>query len=272
MPALFREPLLHFLVLGSLLFGADALWQQQRKPVVEIKAQALTAQAGVAEQRFGRPLTAQELQRLESKMLEDEILFREAQLRGMVADNRVRNTLIQMMRSSLKPVTAPPSEKELEETRARLPLESTSLPAKISFEHVSFTSLDRVPADLLEKLRAGEAPPVGDAVRLGNPLPPTFRPQLERLLGAEFVGKLFKLPINEWHGPLQSTRGVHLLRVVSLQPDQPLPMEEMRHMLESRWREAQEDKAVEMEVEKLKANYRVIRPDSTANKQAEAGS
>lgn len=272
MRSLFREPLLHFLVLGGLLFAGDTLWQQQRKPVVEIKAEAVTAQAGVAEQRLGRPLTAPELQRLENKMLEDEMLFREAQRRGMVADNRVRNTLIQMMRSALKPVTAPPGVKELEETRARLPLESTSLPAKISFEHVSFTTMDRVPAGLLEKLRAGEKPPAGDAVRLGNPLPATFRPQVERLLGAEFAAKVFALPLNEWHGPLQSARGAHLLRVISNQADQPLPMEELRHMLESRWREEQADKAVEAEVEKLKDDYRVIVPASSMQKQPEAGS
>lgn len=271
MRTLFREPLLHFLVLGGLLFAADALWAPLRKPVVEIKAQALAAQAGVAEQRLGRPLNAEELQRLGRKMLEDEMLFREAQRRGMVADNRVRQTLIQMMRSALKPVTAPPTVQELEETRARLPLESTTLPAKISFEHVSFTSMDRVPAGLLEKLRAGEKPPAGDAVRLGNPLPSTFRPQVERLLGADFATQVFSLPLNEWHGPLQSTRGVHLLRVISRQADQPLPMEELRHMLESRWREQQEDKAVEAEVDKLKADYRVILPAALAGK-TEAGS
>lgn len=262
MHSFFREPLLHFLLLGGMLFAADHVWKQQRKPVVQIREEALKAQAGVAAQRLGRPLTSEELRRVGRKMLEDEMLFREAQRRGMVTDNRVRNTLIQMMRSALKPVTAPPTAAELEQTRARLPQESTTLPAKISFEHVSFASMDRVPAGLLEKLRAGEEPPSGDAVRLGNPLPLTFRPQVDRLLGADFARQIFELPLNEWHGPLQSTRGVHLVRVTTRQAEQPLPMVEMRPMLESRWREEQADRAVGAEVDRLQDEYRIILPAS----------
>lgn len=264
MRSILREPLLHFLVLGALLLAADTIWRQARKPVVEITAEAVNAQATQTAQRLGRPLTLEEKERLAREMLQDEILFREAQKHGMLEDNSVRRTLVQMMRSSLKPVSAPPSDEELNQVRLRLPRENTVLPELIAFEHVSYTGADKVPAGALEKLRLGEKLASSDGVRLNNPLPPTYRPQIERILGKDFSDKVFSLPPNQWHGPLTSERGVHFVFVTSLKREEPVPLQELRQMLEARWRREQEDQAVTAEVEKLRSEYWIILPQLTA--------
>jgi len=262
MRALLREPLLHFTLLAALLLGLNSFWTNGRKPVIEITAEAVMAQAEVSEQRLGRRLRAEERNQLAQEMLREEILFREAQRRGMVADNQVRGTLIAMMRTALKPVQAPPSDDELNKVRSALPRDSTTLPEQISFEHVSFATADKVPTDLLARLRAGaSAQALGETIRLANPLPPTYRPQLDRLLGTDFVAEVGKLPLNEWHGPLTSTRGVHFVRVLSRQAEQPLPMEQLRPMLESQWMKSREGDAVAGEVEKLKADYHIVLPE-----------
>jgi hypothetical protein len=256
---------MHFVLLAALLLALNAVTSKSRKPVVEISAAAVEAQAALNAQRLGRPLTAGERARLTEEMLADEILFREAQRRGMVSDNQVRGTLVAMMRSALKPVTVEPTEEELNATRSKLPRENTTLPEQISFEHVSFTAAEKVPADLLAKLRGGADPKsLGEPLRLSNPLPPTYRPHVERLLGNEFAAKVYVQPLHEWQGPLVSTLGVHFVRVVSRQAEQPLPLEAIRPMLKSHWMNEKLGDAVAREVDRLKADYRIVLPDSTA--------
>jgi hypothetical protein len=261
MRTLFREPLVHFLVVAGMLFGLNSFWSDRRKPLVEITAAAVQAQARLSEQRLRRPLSAADTDRLTQEMLQEEILFQEAQRRGMVADNQVRGTLIAMMRTALKPVTAVPDDSILLALRDELPRETTTLPEQLSFEHVSFSAPDKVPADLLAKLRSGGASPsLGETIRLANPLPLTYRPQLESLLGADCVTQLVKLPVNEWHGPLTSTRGIHFVRLIARVAEQTLPMEQLRPLLESHWLKSHEADVITSEVARLKNNYRIILP------------
>jgi hypothetical protein len=261
MHALIREPLLLFLILAAMLIGLNSLWSDRRKPLVEITAAAVQAQARLSEQRLRRPLSAADIDRLTQEMLQEEILFQEAQRRGMVADNQVRGTLIAMMRTALKHVTTAPDDATLFALRDELPRETTTLPEQLSFEHVSFTAPDKVPADLLAKLRGGAtSQSLGETIRLANPLPPTYRPQLESLLGADCVRQLVKLPLNEWHGPLTSTRGVHFVRLISRIAEQSLPLDQLRPLLESHWLKSHEADAVSSEVAKLKTDYRIILP------------
>jgi hypothetical protein len=269
MRTLLREPLLHFLVLAGMLFALNSFWSERRKPLVEITAAAVQAQARVSEQRLRRPLSAADIDRLTQEMLQQEILFQEAQRRGMVADNQVRGTLISMMRTALKPVTAAPDDAALLALRDELPREATTLPEQLSFEHVSFTTPDKVPPDLLAKLRAGaSSSSLGETIRLANPLPPTYRPQLDSLLGTDFVARLVRLPLNKWHGPLTSTRGIHFVRLISRSAEQSLPMDQLRPLLESHWLKSHEADAVAREVAKLKEDYRILLPKRSSATEA----
>jgi hypothetical protein len=194
-------------------------------------------------------------------MLIEEILFHEAQQRGLVSDNSVRKSLIAMMRSALKPMPLPPTDEDLLKLQAQIPAENTTLPAEVSFEHVSFAKLENVPADLLAKLRNGaDHRNFGEPVRLANPLPLTYRPQLERILGEEFTKQIFTVPTDTWQGPLLSTRGAHLVRIVKRSADQPMSMEQTRPILLAKWRELKEAESVSAEVEKLMVNYRIRLP------------
>lgn len=256
-----RDPLLHFIVLALILLGLNAVFEEKRKPVVEITAAAVEAQAELSAGKLGRPLTGVEKSSLARRMLEEEILFREAQNRGMVSDNQVRDTLIAMMRSTFKPVAAEPTDEELNALRSKLPRESTTLPEQIAFDHVSFSSPEKVPAGLLEKLR-GDADPksLGEPLRLANPFPPTYRPQVERLLGKDFAQQVFTQASGEWRGPFASSLGVHFVRVTSRQPEQPLPLEAIKPLLSGHWTYQLQDAAISREVDRLMDRYRVIRP------------
>lgn len=270
MRTIFREPLLHFLLASAALLALDFWTRPLRKPVLEIQAAAVEAQSSMSAQRLGRPLTSVERAAIADQLLQDEILFQEAQKRGMVADNQVRGTLISMMRSALKPVTAEPTDDELNATRSKLPRESTTLPQQISFDHVAYANAESIPVDLLSKLRGGADPrSLGEPMQLANPVPPTYRPQLERLLGNDFADKAFVQPINEWQGPIRSSRGVFFIRVIARQAEQPLPLEAIKPILQAHWMNERQADAVAREVDLLKAGYRIVMPKPGADKEGE---
>lgn len=255
--SLLREPLFHFVVIAVLLLELDVLFSAWRKPVIEIDAPAVAARAP----ERGLLPTAEERAALVRGMVEEEILFREAKRRGMVADNQVRDTLVAMMRSALKPITGDPTDEQLRTVYADMRKEDVTMPAQLSFEHVSYARADEVPAGLLAKLRAGSEPrPPGGGVSIQNPVPLNYRPQIERIFGGDFARRAFAFQPGRWEGPVTSRLGVHFIRVVAKEPERQMTQEELRPMLEAKWRKQTEDAAISREVEKLAEGYHIILP------------
>jgi len=260
--ALRGEPLVHFLAAAIALVGIKGCHDARARPVLELSRDQLLSLAQQFEQRTGRSPSQEDWRTTANILLEEEILFREAQARGLVADNRVRALLIEMMRTSLNPALAEPTDEVLRGVMTRLPEDARTLPAQISFEHVSFASADLVPADALDRLRKNESVTVtGEPVRLSNPFPLTFRPQMERFLGEPFAAKVFALPAGEWHGPIASLRGVHFVRVQQRIDGAEMPIEQLRPILRAQWLRERRDEAVFAEVERLRARYRIVIPE-----------
>jgi len=263
MHRILREPLFHFLLAAAFLLAADAGWRHFRKPVVEISTAAVDARARAWQERTGMKAGREQRMEIARDLATDEVLFRESLKRDMASDNRVRTSLIQMMRTALKPPVTPPTDDQLKEVRAQSPKENIMLPAQASFQHVTFRNSGEVPPDLFGRLRNGEAPPAStDGVKLANPLPSTYRPQLERLFGAAFTNSVFTAPLQEWQGPITSSRGVHFIRVLSRDADMPIPFKEIRGMLEAKWIEQRENEAIALEARKLEEGYNIVLPKS----------
>lgn len=101
--ALLRSPLLHFLLLGILVYAAQAFtWasavDEEVDRQIEIEASVLAA----LEERFvetvGRRPNRDELDRMIAAEVEEEILFREAVARGLMErDGGVQTRMIQKM-------------------------------------------------------------------------------------------------------------------------------------------------------------------------------
>lgn len=258
LPALLKEPLVHFLAAAALLtVGYHFL----ARPEVTVSPQLLGGLRKEYEGAIGRQATPAEMTKLANEYLESEILYREALRNDMVKDNRVRGMLIQTMRTSLRPIVREPAEADLETLRQETP-EIYRYPAKVGFEHVSFPNADAAPPDLLEKLRAGASPQgLGDGqMKLANPLPPTFRPQLEHLFGTEFTATLTGCKEGTWEGPFTSTRGVHFVRVLTQEPEHDMPMSELRPTLIAKWTSRQESRIISEKVAELRDSYRVNMP------------
>lgn len=228
---------------------------------ISVTPRQLDAMRKEYECALGRQATQAEVRRLAEEYLDNEILYREALRIGLAQDTRVREVLIQTMRTSLRPVVPEPSDAELVAMREQHPA-MYRYPATLSFEHVSFTDSREIPGGVLEKLRAGARPhEFGDPqMRLANPLPPTLRAQIEFLFGAEFTAILTHCPQGEWEGPLASIRGVHFVRLLNFEPERDMPMSELRPTLLANWTGRKQAEIISKKVAQMSKSYRVTLP------------
>ena len=144
------------------------------------------------------------------------MLLREAYRRGLDRDAVVRQHLVQKMRFILGEDEAAPTEAEL---RAYLAAnrERYRSPPTVTLDQVFYADPATVPDDLMAQLANGaNLGDLGDSLdMLGNRLPQYSLRDLIGLMGPDVARRVFELPAGAWHGPLQSERGVHFVRVES---------------------------------------------------------
>jgi PPIC-type PPIASE domain len=112
-----RNPILHFVILGGLLFVGREVWQQRdgartpgrQRPAIIITAQQLSQLHTDFAQQWGVPPTKAQMQGLIQDAVDAELLYREARrLRLDFEDRSIRARLVQKMRA----VSAHPAQDE----------------------------------------------------------------------------------------------------------------------------------------------------------------
>jgi hypothetical protein len=221
---LIREPLLHFAVLGAALFAAYSLFRPASSESFAIVVSADRIAAIVAQFRgtWQRPPSREELDALIDSYVREEVFYREGLALGLDRDDLVvRNRVKQKMEVlGEDAMAAEPSEvdlqKYLDDHR-----EAFAIPAALSFEQVYFDpdrhgdQLQRDVRQSLAALRAGR-----DAVTYGDRT--LLPPRMERVLPSDITGvfgdafekAVRDMPSGTWSGPLSSSFGYHLVRVI----------------------------------------------------------
>src|SRR5450432_4212349 len=103
MKKLLKEPLLHFLALGALVFALNA-WRQKTRPSeasparIEVTASVIERLRAGYERQFGQAPNAEELRGLVTTHIREEVLCREALALGLDRDDTiVRRRMAQKM-------------------------------------------------------------------------------------------------------------------------------------------------------------------------------
>lgn len=265
---LLREPLLHFLFLGAFLFSTHAILRTGEKetPLVSI-VRITSADADWLREmwvrQWGRPPTDEELTSLVADHLKEEVLAREAKALELdVGDTIIRRRLAQKMAFLLDDTIqiAEPPEVELRALYAKRPdIAMTS--ARVSFTQVFFR---RELGD--SRARSGLVALSGDTmVSQGQgdrlPLGETFVDQDEQalttLFGSTFAQTVIHLPAERWSGPIESSYGLHLVKVTAVSPPQARPFAEVRDRLVEEWRRERQEAARVQLFRSLMQKYRV---------------
>lgn len=238
MEKLVRDPLVHFLLIGAVLFAVLSWVSDESDPQEIVVSDDLISAAlrSRLPSQSARPSQA-ELDAIVDALIRDEVYYREALALGLdVDDDQVRTRLIEKMRY-LSEDTADPEpqdEAELQNFFAAAP-ERFALPEAVTFDQVYFSPSQRGDAvqaqarEALQQLRDGADPAgLGDSTPLGARFTDAGAERLRVLFGEAMTESVFDLPIGEWSGPFESDFGLHLVRVAGRRAARQLTYEEAR--------------------------------------------
>jgi peptidyl-prolyl cis-trans isomerase C len=272
-----REPLVHFLVVGALIFAAYDLVNSPGSRTAQANQIVLTKddlrQLAVVWLAQGRaPPTADEMRALVEQKVREEILSREAVALGLDKDDEIiRRRLAQKMDFLAADVAAlqDPDEAELRSWFARNS-GRFALPPRVSFRHLYF-SFDRGPgaheaaAVALAKI-ASEPGAVAEAAADADPFMfrdyygDRAREQVAKEFGPDFAKALFQLKPGAWQGPIRSGYGWHLVFVDATEPGRIPTFEEIEPDIKSAWLDQKQHEIKRAAFAAMRARYTVIVP------------
>ena len=276
MKRLLKEPLLHFLVLGALLFcayawlnrGASGKIGNAARPV-RITTNEVAWLTETWTRQWKRGPTREELRGLVTEYLKEELLAREARAMGLDENDLiVRRRLAQKLEFLVQDTSrlAEPTEADLRRFYEANPERFQTL-ARVSFAHVYFSRDKRKDAAADAKAALAQlshSPPATRPSELGDPLmlDAEFRDADEQTVsgqfGKEFARVVFALQPGDWHGPIESGYGLHLVRVSESKPARRREFAEVKAQVLERWREQRQREDNEKYFAGLLKKYDVV--------------
>ena len=228
-----REPLVQFFFIGALIY---LLYGVFAEPVAEETDKTIVVSAGELEwmnaswqKRWNRPPTAEEFDGLVQQYIKETVLYREALTMGLNKhDQIIRRRLAQKLEFLAKDLVAltPPTEEELQ-TYFNEHMSFYQEPARFTFTQVfidpdkrgnaTLADAEKIKATLIAQGDAVEnAGELGDDLMLQNYYPENDKADIQRLFGSGFAESVTELSPGQWHGPVLSGYGVHLVYVHSI--------------------------------------------------------
>jgi peptidyl-prolyl cis-trans isomerase C len=271
-----REPLLHFLLAGALIFAIYQLLNPAANRTDRANQIALTKddlrQLAVHWLVQGRPLpTATEMHALIEQRVSEEILFREAVALGLDKDDEIiKRRLAQKMDFLAADMAAlqTPGDAEL---RAWYAQNSGrfALPPRASFHHLYF-SLDRPGARdravvILGRISgkpadAPEIATVADPFMFQDYYAERAPDQIAKEFGPGFAKAMFQLKPGAWREPIQSGYGWHLVFIDAIEPGRVPAFQEVERDVKSAWLDQKQREIKRTALEAMRARYTVVVP------------
>ncbi len=280
----YKEPLLHFLVIGALIF---VVFSVVNKEEILFDGKKIVVSAGDIERlsanwskKRNRPPTETELKGLIESYIKEEVYYREALALGLDQDDTIlRRRLMQKMEFLSNDLAdlSNPDETSLNDYFLENQ-DKYELPARISFTHIYF-SLDkhgnRIFDDagkVLTEIRASSSPisrasSRGDSFMLQYDFTLETPFEIARLFGQGFAEQIFQTETDSWQGPIESGYGLHLVqineKVEARMPELAAAIDKVRtdYMFEQRQKT---NKAI---YERFKERYEIIveKPEQSEN-------
>lgn len=253
-----REPLVHFLLGGLLIFVLFAWRGEPADPssrTITVDREARAQLALGFERMMARPPTDAELDALTTRWIRDEVLYREALRLGLDQhDPVIRRRLAQKMDviAASAADAEQPSDAVLRDWLRAHPDRFTPDTA-LSFDQLYFADAGSARAALERLPGEAEWRQLGRAVSLPQSLEAAPRDQVVSQFGQAFVRALEDLqPGTGWQGPIETPLGYHLVRLRERKSAALPPLSAVRRRVEDDWR-------AETERQRKDAAYRLLR-------------
>jgi len=286
-----REPLLHFLVAGGILFAIFGLTHHTSadptsSKTITVDKEGLLNFLQYRSKAFETEYFTQELdamrpeerKELVDQYVEEEMLYREAKALGLEqGDYVIRQRLVQKMRYLIDDLTeggAAPSDAVLNDYLQKHK-EIYGLEPSVTFTHVfvdSSTHGEKAAKEMAEHLKMelnARGAAFNDAPQFGDRFP-FFENYVERTqdyvtshFGAEFVAELAKVAPSDkrWSGPIHSMYGYHVVMLTSRTQARLPELNEIRAQVAEDWQRDRTQGARSQGLNRLASEYTIERKD-----------
>ena len=259
-----QEPLLHFAVVGSLLFFYLSSNDVTTKPQVVIsegRINQLTAQFSKTRQRTP---SAEELKALIDNQVREDLAFKHGTQMGLVENDsiikrRVQQKLEFMLNDSIASI-----EPSREELQAYLDTHQDKfiIAPVYSFKHIYINpekheSTNAFIAELKKENLDEVYQDRGDTIMLESEYIDIGSLQIARLFGRKFTENLDTITLNKWQGPVKSGFGLHLVIIDKKTSEHVATLNEMELEIKRNYRIAAQKQAIDAFYQELQKEYSV---------------
>ena len=275
MHKLWREPLVHFLLIGVALFVAFGLTQEQdgnAQNHIVVDASQVEQLVAQFKRTWMRAPTEDELALLIESHVRDEVYYREAVAMGLDQnDPQVRRRMRLKLEFLLEDLTAEEADDEVLTEFLQQHPDKFQVAPRVSFlqlylnpdKHQDLASDAQA---MLARLEQGVAPDsVGDATMVPFEYTLVTQTEIARSFGEALARQVLTLEPGDWTGPLYSGLGGHLVKVTERIEGYLPELTEIRAQVERDYQAQRRQELKDMAYQKLRAGYEVvIQPSATA--------
>lgn len=260
---LVREPLIHFLLIGLLLFTLyDLAGDDNSDRDIRVDDDVAASLFGQFKKTRQRAPTAEEMDALVESYVRDEIFYREGIALGLDRDDpTIKRRVSQKFATIAEEYEAAeaPSDAELEAWMNRNP-DYYAKPALVTFDQIMFqgSAAEKALEAARKALGAGADP---RTLGQGRMLLPHFElypiDVVQREFGPDFARAITTLRPGQWQGPVKSGYGVHLVRVDKVVPGDAPALAVVRAAVARDYEQDRRTRSLDAAYRKLREIYQV---------------
>jgi hypothetical protein len=278
----FDEPLFQFFLIGATIYGVYALfgktdYNADENTVIVTEGEMAWMQDSWSK-RWNRPPTEAEFKGLIDQHIEESILYQESLKMGLDEnDVIIRRRLAQKLRFLQEDLVkaGEPSGEELvlyfNENVDQYSSEELITMTQIFFDPDkrdarTLSDAENEKRELL-KINFADIDPsdYGDRFMLQNYYPRHTQTEISKLFGSEFAQSVIALEVGQWHGPMLSGYGTHLVYISErTEPVQPI-FADVQELVVEDWKIARQQEVNDLFIASLVARYTIIFEDGKGN-------
>jgi hypothetical protein len=273
-----REPLLHFLLIGVLLFGFYTYMNRGRSGVksprqIVLSLDELATMEMYFESQWHRRPTPQEFQAMVEDKIKEEVLYREGLVMGLDRDDTIVKRRMAQKVQFLAEDIATAHEPSTAELKAWFEknTDKFALPSRYGFRHVYFSPDKRganAHNDAAQALAKIAGQPEDSTLMASGADRFMFQDYysdrtpsaIAKEFGPQFAVSLEKVKPGSWQGPIESGFGWHLVFVDTVIPGRIPAFDEVESDVKTAWLGEQKALAREKAYKSLRAKYTVLLP------------
>jgi peptidyl-prolyl cis-trans isomerase C len=273
-----KEPLLHFILVGTAIYMLFALYGQRGSEDAIVEQNTIVVTKGeinwlaeMWQKRWNRSPTDEEMAGLVRDHVKETVLYREAMAMGLDKDDTIiRRRLKQKLEFLAQDLIQPklPSDDALQDYFKKH-IDRYRAPDLLTFTHAfldpdkrgdhTLTDAEKLKSELIASSTTPDASgDLGDRFMLQSYYPERSEAEVSKLFGSEFARSIMVLEPEQWHGPVLSGYGTHLVYVHGRQELPPPDYDQVAERVREDWQNEERAKLNDEYIESLLSRYKVI--------------